>query len=399
MVKVIPLIIPIDGELTSAYKMTVSNATYILDEGASITTDSPDALYYQDGVSNSHLIIKGHVTGGDGNGDTAVNSNPSGCDVKITGTGVVEAGVGVELGFGNQQLTNHGTIDGSNYGVWLQSVQQTVSNFGHISGSQNGISAGGLGDVSVINEAGGRITSQSVAVQFDGSQDTTSTLTNNGLLKAGWAFFGSYGDDTVTNHGQMKGSIYMGEGDDTFDNRGGKVDHDVYGQKGDDTLITDDANVHLQEDAGGGTDTVKSTVTYTLTANVENLILLGNANIDGTGTKSANTITGNHGDNTLTGMAGSDTLHGGQGNDLLVGGVGKDVFVFATHDGHDTISDFKAGTDHVDLTGQNVISDFNDLVNNHVSASNGNLVIHMGTDTLTLQHTQVGELNVNDFSF
>jgi Ca2+-binding RTX toxin-like protein len=397
--KQIPLIIPIDGALTSSYKMTFSNATYILNEGASITTDGPDALYYQDGVSNSHVIIKGHITGGTGNTDTGVNSNPSGCDVKITGTGAVEAGVGVELGFGNQQLSNHGAIDGSNFGVWLQSVQQTVTNFGHISGGTDGIEAGGLGDVSVVNQAAGSITSQGVAVQFNGSQNSTSTLTNLGLLKGAWAFFGSYGDDMVINHGQMKGSIYMGEGDDTFDDRGGKVDHDIYGQSGNDTLITDSANVHLQEDSNGGTDTVKSTVTYVLTANVENLVLLGKGGVDGTGTEDGNAVTGNQGNNKLMGLGGADTLDGGRGNDVLKGGSGSDTFVFATNGGQDTVLDFKSGTDHIDLTGQSVVSDFNDMINNHVTTLHGDLTIHMGADTLTLANTQVSDLHVNDFSF
>ena len=58
-------------------------------------------------------------------------------------------------------------------------------------------------------------------------------------------------------------------------------------------------------------DTVQSSVTLTLAANVENLILTGTGAISGTGNELANMLTGNTGANTLTGGAGNDTLDGG----------------------------------------------------------------------------------------
>ena len=56
------------------------------------------------------------------------------------------------------------------------------------------------------------------------------------------------------------------------------------------------------------------------------------------------------GDQILKGTGGDDFLTGGAGRDTLTGGHGKDTFVF-THvrDAGDTITDFKAGVDKIDL--------------------------------------------------
>ncbi|MFM6265049.1 MAG: furin, partial [Dolichospermum sp.] len=71
---------------------------------------------------------------------------------------------------------------------------------------------------------------------------------------------------------------------------------------------------------------VFSTVTYALSANVENLTLQGTTNINGTGNDLNNSITGNSGNNAITGGLGNDTLIGGTGADTLVGGVGNDSY-------------------------------------------------------------------------
>ena len=69
---------------------------------------------------------------------------------------------------------------------------------------------------------------------------------------------------------------------------------------------------------------------------VENLTLLGVANINGTGNGSANVITTvMPGNNVMNGAGGTDTLNGGAGADTLNGGAGADLLIGG--DGADTI--------------------------------------------------------------
>lgn len=84
------------------------------------------------------------------------------------------------------------------------------------------------------------------------------------------------------------------------------------------------------------------------------------------GGKAADTLIGNSYNNTLTGNQGNDILDGGVGNDILIGGTGADELhggdgidyfkiVAITESGltlstQDTIDDFLAGTDKIDLS-------------------------------------------------
>jgi hypothetical protein len=87
-------------------------------------------------------------------------------------------------------------------------------------------------------------------------------------------------------------------------------------------------------------DTLKSAVTATLPALIENLELTGTANINGTGNVNGNKLTGNSGNNTLTGLAGADTVNGGAGNDTYIfdtdGPLGSDLITDAA--GIDTLN-------------------------------------------------------------
>ena len=125
----------------------------------------------------------------------------------------------------------------------------------------------------------------------------------------------------------------------------GKAGADLMrGGAGNDTYVVDDAGDRaIEASAADGTDTVQSSVGFTLGGNLENLTLTGAAAINGTGNSAVNTLTGNAAANLLNGMAGSDTLQGGGG---------ADDFLFTTALGAtniDHILDMQVGVDDIVL--------------------------------------------------
>lgn len=256
-------------------------------------------------------------------------------------------------------------------------------------------------DMTFRIEVGGSVTG--TRGFFSESTETADTLNiiNRGLIEAGngYAIETQDSREVVVNTGVIHGKIYLGSGDDIFDNRNGTLDHRVEGGAGDDTLITDEATARLKENGGSeGYDTVKSTVNYTLSENVEKLILLGAANTRGTGTEDGNDLFGGAGNNKLFGLDGVDNLDGGRGNDQMTGGSGFDTFHFRTGNGRDTIMDFEDGVDKIALLSWTAIENFQE-VKQHLTASGGDLFITDGTDQLIIRDTLKSELNAGDFFF
>jgi Ca2+-binding RTX toxin-like protein len=139
------------------------------------------------------------------------------------------------------------------------------------------------------------------------------------------------GATAINGTGNTANNVIVGnDGNNVLDGLAGA--DTLSGGKGDDTFIVNSSSVVLSENAGEGTDTVKSSISWTLGANLDDLILTGTADIDGTGndlssdnlTVVSNHLTGNTGNNHLFGLAGVDILNGGAGNDTLDGGADKD---------------------------------------------------------------------------
>jgi Ca2+-binding RTX toxin-like protein len=213
-------------------------------------------------------------------------------------------------------------------------------------------------------------------------------------LGGGDRLAGAAGDDQLVG----------GAGDDTLD--GGNGADSMAGGAGRDLLIggaDDDTYVVTAGDvvtevAGAGTDKVKSSVTYTLAANVEQLVLTGTPAINGTGNGLANTMTGNDAANVLDGGAGNDTLSGGSGADTLRGGAGNDTYVRdnigdliieASGEGNDLVKSsvgytLTASVEKLTLTGTTAINGTgNDLANTLTgNAANNSLKGLGGKDRL-----------------
>lgn len=102
------------------------------------------------------------------------------------------------------------------------------------------------------------------------------------------------------------------------------------GGAGNDVYVVDSVGDHVVEQVGEGVDSVQSSVSFTLGANVENLTLTGAAATNGTGNSLANVLVGNSAANTLAGDGGADTLSGGGGNDALLGDAEAPSFAAPT---------------------------------------------------------------------
>ncbi|WMR30454.1 calcium-binding protein, partial [Metapseudomonas otitidis] len=159
----------------------------------------------------------------------------------------------------------------------------------------------------------------------------------------GAAVIAGKGNDTLFGTGYSNDQLFGGDGNDQLDGRGGA--DSMEGGSGDDTYIVDDEGDTVVEGANAGTDLVKSSVSHTLSANVENLELTGSDDINGTGNSLDNEIRGNTGNNLLRGEGGSDLIYGNGGNDTIYGGDGDDN-VFA-REGDDTLYG-DGGLDYLD---------------------------------------------------
>lgn len=154
---------------------------------------------------------------------------------------------------------------------------------------------------------------------------------------------GSNHDDTLTGDdgfniiegGLGRDVINAGLGNDSV--RGGGGDDIMRGGLGNDFYLVDTAGDAVIERLGEGIDEVRSGVSYSLGAHVENLSLLGMGARTGVGNGLGNIIVGTvGGNNLLVGGAGDDRLLGKGGFDMLNGGADNDALYGAG--GNDRLS-------------------------------------------------------------
>ncbi|HTU13021.1 MAG TPA: hypothetical protein VMG08_19180 [Allosphingosinicella sp.] len=192
--------------------------------------------------------------------------------------------------------------------------------------------------------------------------------------------------DSIANFENVTGSGFVdnlgGNGQANILNGGGGADL-LAGAGGDDFYFVDNAGDLVTEGAGGGTDRIFASLSYTLAAalSVETLSTASNGGtgaIDFTGNELGNTLIGNAGVNTLAGAAGNDVLDGAAGNDALYGGTNNDVLYGRL--GNDTLYG-GSGVNHLDGGGgddQYVIENGTDTVVELVGEGNDRIFAGVG---------------------
>ncbi|MDD5227242.1 MAG: hypothetical protein PHN45_00360 [Methylococcales bacterium] len=221
--------------------------------------------------------------------------------------------VGERISVGVDYVDGHGTLES------VVSAETAVVHAGNVNG------------LVIEGSTGGKITGAEKDDVLSGLTKANYSLTG---LAGNDVLSGNAGNDTLDG-GKGDDKLLGGAGNDKLDggvgndtlNGGAGVDT-MSGGDGDDYYFVDnpkDVVTETNKNAKlGGNDTVEITYTYTLNKSIENLVLTGQKNIDGTGNELPNNISGNSADNVLNGAAGDDNLFGNQGADTLFGGDGED---------------------------------------------------------------------------
>ncbi len=253
------------------------------------------------------------------------------------GVDTIQSWVGYTLSPNVENLTLTGVLN-----IW--GVGNDLANVIHGNAGNNWLD-GGNGADTLYGGAG-----DDTFIDGDGAPDTFIEFAGEGIdtLQASWIWAlpdnienGVLSYDNVANAtGNALDNVLTGNAQaNVLD--GGLGADTMIGGRGSDTYIVDNLGDQAIEDGPGwgidDIDEVRSSVTFTLGADLENLTLLGTATINGTGNTQNNTLTGNGAANVLDGGAGNDRLKGGLGNDTLTGGVGNDTYVFNAGDGLDQI--------------------------------------------------------------
>ncbi len=319
-----------------ADKLTGNGGANLIDGGAGADTMTGGAgndLYFVDNVGDKVVEASG---GGTDSVQSSATFSLSGNIEKLALTGIAAIN-----GFGNS-LAN--AITGNE-----------AANLLNGGAGVDILTGGGGNDTYIVDNVG----DQAIEAAGGGTDTVRSLVTFT--LGANFENLVLTGSAVADGTGNALANSLTGNDAANLLNGGGGADT-MTGADGDDTYVVDnEGDKVIETNAAGGLDRVRSAIDYVLGANLENLLLTGGAEVDGTGNALANRVTGNLAANRLGGGAGNDIIDGGAGddflqgdagNDQLKGGGGSDRFVFNAALGGanvDTILDYYAPSDTIHL--------------------------------------------------
>lgn len=186
----------------------------------------------------------------------------------------------------------------------------------------------------------------------------------------------------------VKGSWY-GEtlngtsGANEFEGGGGR---DVFiGGGGDDYYWMRDPKDLIVEYGGGGVDTARIWSSYTLPANVENLISFGEGSY----------AAGNALNNIVQGLDGAQFIYGGTGQDVLIGGGGADIFVVRQGEGDKVIQDFSSWSDKVRVIGGDLTSF--QAIQGAMKQEGADVTLNNGGTMIAFRNATISQFQARDF--
>ncbi len=329
------------------------------------------------GIGNAlNNVITGNsaanvLTGGAGNDTYVVDALDTINEGAGEGTDTVQTSVTYTLGANVENLTLTGTaaINGTGNSLSNLIIGNSAANTLNGGAGADTMQGGGGNDIYIVDNTGDVVTEAASAgtdrvdssVSYTlGANIENITLTGTAAINA----TGNSSNNTLTgNSGANR--LDGGAGNDT-----------MIGGAGNDTYVVGSTGDVVTEAASAGTDTVESSITYTLGTNVENLTLTGSSVINGTGNSLANTLIGNSAANTLDGSTGADSMSGGAGNDVYIVDNAGDVVTEAASAGTDRIDasvsfTLSANVENLTLTGTSSINATGNTLNNVLTGNAG----------------------------
>jgi Ca2+-binding RTX toxin-like protein len=259
---------------------------------------------------------------------------------------------------------------------------------------------GNNGDVLQITDLGNTSNYQFMSFSF---ADGTS-ISYDQLLLRGFDIYGTTGNETLSGT-NLNNRIYAGTGNDTLIGTGtndtlvaGASADTLIGGSGNETFVINNVADVITASANAASNSIFSSVSYVMPANVQNLTLTGSDNLTATGNTISNVITGNAGFDNLIAGSGDATLIAGSGVATLTGGTGNNTFVInnvadvivadATALSNSVISSvdyvMQNGVQSLTLTGNGNLTATGNSLNDVITGNAGNdtLIAGSGNDTL-----------------